>query len=88
MMMPAAGAVPAAGATPPPAAEEAAAPEKTAFSVKLEKFDPASKIKVREEGRVQPGAKTTWRSRLRARDATQRHPHTALFPVHRLELAG
>ncbi|EOD14158.1 hypothetical protein EMIHUDRAFT_451880 [Emiliania huxleyi CCMP1516] len=55
MMMPAAGAAPAAGATPPPAAEEAAAPEKTAFSVRLEKFDPASKIKVIKEVRALTG---------------------------------
>ena len=59
MPMPAAGAAPAAGgggAAAAPAAEEAPAAEaKTHFTVKLEKFDPATKIKLIKEVRAATG---------------------------------
>ena len=56
MMAPAAGAAPAAGGAPAAAAEEAApAAEKTHFTIKLEKFDAGSKIKLIKEVRAYTG---------------------------------
>ena len=55
-MAPAAGAAPAAGGAPAAAAEEAApAAEKTHFTIKLEKFDAGSKIKLIKEVRAYTG---------------------------------
>lgn len=56
MMMPAAPMAPvAAGAAPAAPAEEEVVPEKTVFTVRLEKFDAASKIKVIKEVRALTG---------------------------------